>query len=272
MKQRTQHPSAVRGGLASCTVVLLVSGLAAGCARHRGVQAVGPDVLQVEGAAPSDPAPPQATTPQAPPASSMPEISAEWLSSSADDVEDPYGPEPVAPAPARTRPTLDDRVAQSDATIRDPWLELADVQRPLSSFRALTADTDPRQARDGVAHAPTDAPEWCTRAFGTDARCRVLTEGPLYVTDLLVTGKSCEGQSLAVLRDGELRLRLEDPGVLHSSRLMLAAGDGLVLVQESAPAGSKAKTDARYACDAYWSGFAPYGVSQSSSVELDLGF
>jgi len=201
----------------------------------------------------------------------------DWATPYAERVENPYEDDLACSAPSCG--DLNAAATRSAAAlIHDPWVDLPEVTdgRP-SSLQAVTADTDPRQARDGVARPPQDASAWCTQTFGSDAKCRVLANGPLYLTDVFATGSDCRGQTVAVLRRGKLRLHLRDPNVLRGARLTLAGNDSLVLVQTSEPASAAAEPatttttrviDSRYACDFYWSGFAPYGMRPSSPVDV----
>lgn len=135
----------------------------------------------------------------------------------------------------------------------------------------LTADTDPTRLRDGVAEAPAEKSGWCGRLLGPTASCRILLHGPLQVSDVIATHSDCAGQSVVVLRGDSLRLRLEGTATLRGARISLAAGDVLVLVQDSAPAAIDAGPSApkeRRDCGVYWSGFAPYGTEPAPPIEL----
>lgn len=137
--------------------------------------------------------------------------------------------------------------------------------------------------RHGVGKAPTDQPAWCGGSLGGSVRCRARPHGPLYVSHVFGTGAHCEGQSTAVIRHGKRWLHVENAEALRGTRIAIEKSDTLVLVQRQKPLkGSESKrakdtgaveleeSDPRLSCDVYWSGFAPYGTSPATAVDVEV--
>ncbi len=150
--------------------------------------------------------------------------------------------------------------------------------------RVFSADTDPRQLRDGLEISPSARLGWCTQYFGEGTRCATIAQGPLYLTDAVPNGKSCEGQLLAVMSGDALGARFDSPLGIHGARIFVPSGSSLIFGQLPEPAarrpalggdgdGASASTPAggkspprvvldeespEWSCLLYWSGFVPY--------------
>lgn len=149
--------------------------------------------------------------------------------------------------------------------------------------RALSADADPRQLRDGLEISPTGGLGWCTEYFGEGTRCATVAQGPLYLTDAVPNGKSCEGQFLAVVSGDALGARFDAPLSIHGARIFVPSGSSLIFGQLAEPkketsepkSGEKATSPSpssekkpprvvldeaspEWSCLLYWSGFVPY--------------
>lgn len=144
--------------------------------------------------------------------------------------------------------------------------------------RAVTADTDPDQARHGALLAPQVRNDWCRSLFGDGARCAPITRGPLFVTDLRSLGSKCRGQAVAFTGGESPAAIIDGPLAIHGARLFLPADHLLLLVQfdedEKAlsSANSKSKPDpepGNPSCGLLWNGFAPYDL-RSSEEKRDL--
>jgi len=148
----------------------------------------------------------------------------------------------------------------------------------------ITAETDLDRARDGTVPPPGTTPEWCSSNFGADAKCVMITRGPLFVTDVVSVGRNCRGQFASVLRGGSVRNHIEGPFDLHGGRLLLTPADTLVFGQKAPPQPAapppppepqptKGKPSAlppppppptpsadppKDDCPFYWSGYVPY--------------
>jgi hypothetical protein len=140
----------------------------------------------------------------------------------------------------------------------------------------VTADTDIGQIRDGLVKAPTGSPRWCTEVFGRGTTCRVLSRGPLFLTDLSPMGNDCEGQFVAVMEGIQVRAKVESPVRVHGARIVVVEKHTLVLGQrplEPFETGDEAaepedvvtvvldETPEERTCSLYWSGFVPYEIN-----------
>jgi len=184
-----------------------------------------------------------------------------------------------APATGASTATAEQRAAAASLAA------VALPNAPGGPTYTVTADTDPSQTRHGIGKAPTERQPWCAGALGDSVRCRALAHGPLYVSHVFATGPDCEGQSIAVVRHGKPWLHVQNAEALRGTRIAIEKSDTLVLVQRQKSTvsrdskGKRAKdtdvveleeADPRLSCDVYWSGFAPYGTTPSTPVDVEV--
>lgn len=139
---------------------------------------------------------------------------------------------------------------------------------PVSSHaltRTITAETDPRQAIDGV-FTPGDkhVPFECERALRGRSSCALVAKGPFYLTDLVSLGTNCSGQYAAVVSGGTARWVAEGAPHFAGANLLIRENELLILgshaVTSQLPGSEAAPT-----CSLLWSGYRPY----PSAVDAD---